>query len=190
LPSRTKPVIRRLGLVAVALAATLSAGLTLARAAAPSVADLDAVARASGNRRDVAEHIGEAVFSTEWPAEVSHISANQLDSHLIVGVRIWGVKFHQPLTRDGFVDEVVGVVQRTFAAAPATEEIDVWASVPIVVGRDVVVSGDLAKPTSRMVFSLTVRRGEDAAKLRARIVAGDGVFWDQEWVRSAFKQAV
>lgn len=158
-------------------------------AATPSVADLDAAARASGNRRDVAQRIGESVFSTEWPAEVSHISANQLDAHLIVGIRLWGVKFHEPMTRDEFVEEVLAVVDRAFAAAPAAEEVDVWASVPIVVGRDVVVSGDLAKPTSRTVFSLTVRHDEAAAKVRARALSGDGVFWDQEWVRSAFKQA-
>ncbi len=162
----------------------------VSQAFSPSIADLDATARASGNRRDLAEHIGEAVFATEWPAEVSQISANQLGSHLIVGIRIWGVKFHKPLTRDEFVDEVVGLIGKTFAAEPSAEEIDVWASVPIVVGRDIVVSGDLAKPTSRLVFSLTARRDETDAKLRARAYSGEGVFWDQEWVRSAFKEAM
>ncbi len=114
----------------------------------------------SGNRRDVAQRIGLAVFSTHWSAQVTQISANQLGSHLIVGIRMWGVKFHHPITRDEFVGEVVTLVQRTFAAAPATEEIDVWASVPIAVAKGAVVSGDLAKPTSRTVFSLTVRRSE------------------------------
>jgi hypothetical protein len=155
----------------------------------PSVADLDAVARASGNRREIAEHIGESLFSTEWPAEVSHVSANEAGRHLIIGVRIWGVKFHRPLTRDEFVDEVIGLIGKTFAAAPSAEEVDLWASVPIVVGKDVVVSGDLAKPTSRTVFSISAHRDEGAARLRARADADDGVFWDQEWVRSAFKEA-
>ncbi len=95
---------------------------------------------------------------------MTQISANQLGSHLIVGIRLWGVKFHHPITRDEFVGEVVTLVQRTFAAAPATEEIDVWASVPIAVAKGAVVSGDLAKPTSRTVFSLTVRRSETAAE--------------------------
>jgi hypothetical protein len=181
--------VRRLNASLAAAALALSVGGNVARAATPSIADLDAAARASGNRRDIAERIGVSVFTTEWPAEISHISANQLENHLIIGVRIWGVKFHQPITRDQFVDEVVAVTREAFAMAPTAEEIDVWASVPIVVGKDVVVSGDLAKPTSRTVFSLTVRRDETTAKLRGRIVSGDGVFWDQEWVRSAFKQA-
>lgn len=156
---------------------------------APSVADLDAAARSVGNRRDVAERIGESIFSTRWAAQVSQISANQIGNHLIVGIRLWGVKFHHPLTRDEFVSEVVTLAERAFAVAPAAEEIDLWASVPIVVGKGVVVSGDLAKPTSRTVFSLTARRGESAAALRARASqnAGD-VFWDSQWARATFKE--
>jgi hypothetical protein len=160
----------------------------VARAYAPSVADLDAAARAVGNRRDIAQRIGLVVFSTRWSVQVTQISANQLGSHLIVGIRMWGVKFHRPITRSQFVDEVVTLVQRAFSAAPATEEIDVWASVPIAVAKGVVVSGDLAKPTSRTVFSLTVRRGESADALRARAsLASDGVFWDPAWSLAAFK---
>jgi hypothetical protein len=166
-----------------------SAGSGLAAAYAPSVADLDATARAVGNRRDVAQRIGEAVFSTRWAAQVNQISANQFGAHLIVGIRIWGVKFHHPITRAQFVDEVVSVVQAAFAAAPDAEEIDVWASVPISVAKGVVVSGDLAKPTSRTVFSLTVRRSEAASALRARVSgASEDVFWDAQWAHTAFKQ--
>lgn len=171
-----------------ALALSLAAATGAAPAYAPSVADLDAAARAVGNRRDVAERIGLAVFSTRWSAQVTQISANQLGSHLIVGIRLWGVKFHRPITRDEFVGEVVALVERTFATAPATEEIDVWASVPIAVAKGVVVSGDLAKPTSRTVFSLTVRRGEAVGQVRTRAsAASDGVFWDPQWSRTAFK---
>ncbi len=170
-----------------ALAFAVAGGV--AAAYAPSVADLDAEARAVGNRRDLAERIGESIFATEWPAEVSQISANSLGGHLIVGIRIWGVKFHRPITRDEFVGEVVAVVDRAFAAAPSAEEIDVWASVPIDVGKGVIVNGDLAKPTSRIVFSLTVRSGEGAASLTARANRGsDGVYWDPLWLRSAFKE--
>ena len=173
-------------LVAAALALGVARGAALAYA--PSVADLDAAARAVGNRRDVAQRIGLSVFSTRWSAQVTQISANQLGEHLIVGIRLWGVKFHRPITRDEFVEEVATLVERTFVAAPATEEIDVWASVPIAVAKGVVVSGDLAKPTSRTVFSLTVRRGETAAAVRARASArSDGVFWDPSWSRAAFR---
>lgn len=175
------------GVLASLFAIGLACGA--ARAYAPSVADLDAAARAVGNRRDIAVQIGQAVFATRWPAEVSQISANELDGHLIVGIRIWGVKFHQPITREEFVSEVVALIERTFATAPAVEEIDAWASVPISVGKGVVVSGDLAKPTSRTVFSLSVRRGEAPASIKTRAAAtSDGVFWDADWARTAFAE--
>ncbi len=172
---------------AAALALGVASGVAMAYA--PSVADLDAAARAVGNRRDVAQRIGLAVFSTRWSAQVTQISANQLGSHLIVGIRLWGVKFHYPITREAFIGEVVTLVQRTFAAAPATEEIDVWASVPIAVAKGVIVSGDLAKPTSRIVFSLTVRRGETPDRVRLRASAASDVFWDPAWSRTAFKSS-
>ena len=175
--------------VCAALLAVFAAG-GIAVASAPSIPDLDAAARSVGNRRDLAERIGKSIFTTRWSAQVSQISANQLDSHLIVGIRVWGVKFHHPITREQFVDEVVSLVERAFAAVPHVEEIDVWASVPIAVAKGVVVSGDLAKPTSRTVFSLTVRRSEPAAALRARASRdGDGVFWDPQWAAAAFKAA-
>jgi hypothetical protein len=171
------------------LALALSGTLSVAVAGEPSVADLDAAARAVGNRRDAAERIGRAVFATEWPAEVSQISANELDGHLIVGIRVWGVKFHRPMTRDEFVDEIVALVDRAFGAVPGVEEVDLWASVPIAVAKGVVVSGDLAKPTSRTVFSVTALRGETPGSLRSRAVRWNGgVFWDADWARGAFKE--
>jgi hypothetical protein len=173
------------------LCAALAFGIACgpAVAYAPSVADLDAAARAVGNRRDLAERIGESIFSTRWPAEVSQVSANSLAGHLIVGIRILGVKFHRPITRDEFAAEIVAVVERTFAAVPITEEVDLWASVPITVRKGVIVSGDLAKPTSRTVFTLSVRRGETVASLRTRMAGpSDAVFWDERWIRGAFKE--
>lgn len=160
----------------------------IAAAYSPSVAELDAAARATGNRRDVARRIGTLIFATPWPAEVTQISANELAGHLIVGIRVLGTKFHRPMTRAQFVAEVVAVVEAAFAAAPAAEEIDLWASVPISVAKGVVVSGDLAKPTSRTVLSVSVRRGENAAALRSRVLsATGGVFWDEQWAFAAFK---
>jgi hypothetical protein len=157
-------------------------------AAMPSVADLDAAARAAGNRLDLAMRIGQAVFSTTWPAQVSQISVNQMGSHLIVGIRVWGVKFHSPITRAEFVAEAAALVGKAFTVLPSAEEVDLWASVPIKVGRGVIVSGDLAKPTSRTVFSLSVRRGEAASHVVARASAASaGVFWDQDWAAHAFK---
>ena len=166
----------------------LTATSSVAFAYAPSVADLDAAARAVGNRRDVAQSIGRAIFRTQWPAEVNQVSANEMDGHLIVGIRIWGVKFHSPMTRAGFVDEVVSLAGDIFSVAPRAEEIDFWAAVPIDVRKDEVVSGDLARPTSRTVFSVTVLRSESAQALHERAMEeSDGVFWDALWARDAFK---
>lgn len=173
------------------LAAALFASVCGAASAyAPTVAQLDAEARAVGNRRDLAEQIGDVIFATHWPAEVTQISANALGGHVIVGVRLLGIKFHQTITRDAFIDEVVTLVGQALATAPQAEEVDVWASVPISVAKGVIVSGDLAKPTSRTVFSLSVRRGESPASIRARVVAGNGAFWDSAWARTAFIEHV
>lgn len=180
-------MLNRIRTLTVAVALAL-AGTVAASANVPSVADLDAAARAVGNRRDVAQRIGESVFRTQWAAQVSQISANQLGNHLIVGIRVWGVKFHRPLTRDQFVNEIVTLITRAFAAAPQAEEADVWASVPIGVAKGVVVSGDLAKPTSRTVFSVTAQRPESASALGSRIASGEsGVFWDSGWAAAAFQ---
>lgn len=149
-------------------------------AAMPGIAELDADARAAGNMKPLAERIGDRIFATPWPAEVQQVSANAAGGHVIVGVRLWGIKFHHPMTRSDFLGEVDRIVQTVFSAAPGVEEVDLWASVPIVVGRDVVVSGDLAVPTSRPVFTIAVRRGTDPSHARA--------FWDEDWARTAFKQ--
>lgn len=176
-----------ISVIALAALAAYTPAIT-ALATEPTVAQLDATARAAGNRRDVATQIGSAVFATAWPAEVTQISANALDGHLIVGVRVLGVKFHRAMTREEFESEIVALVERAFAAAPQAEEVDLWTSVPIGVAKGVIVSGDLAKPTSRTVFSLSVRRGESSRSLRARVEAGsEGIFWDETWSRTAFE---
>jgi len=160
----------------------------MAKAHSATVAELDANARAAGNRIDIAERIGEGVFRTTWAAQVSQISANALGKHLIVGIRVWGVKFHHPVTRQEFLAEVASLIEAAFAAAPEAEEVDLWASVPISVGKGVIVSGDLAKPTTRTVFSVSVRRGETAEAILAK--SASTAFWDQEWERSAFKSGL
>ena len=169
------------------LAGALLVPAAAARATAPTIAQLDAAQRAAGNRLDVATAVGRAIFATMWPAQVSQVSANQIGPHLVIGIRLWGVKFHHPLSRTEFVAEVARLVETAFAAAPKAEEVDVWASVPLEVGKDVVVNGDLAKPTSKTVFSLSVRRGEAADAMTRRAVRSQGVFWDAAWANAAFK---
>ena len=158
-------------------------------AASPSVADLDAHSRAGGNRLDIATSVGEQLFSTTWPAQVMQVLANEDGSHIVLGLRVSGVKFHAALTRDAFDREVMDLVARAFAAAPAAEEVDLWATVPISVGKGIVVSGDLAKPTTRTVFTVSVRRGESADSLAARLRSGANVFVDQEWASTAFTKS-
>ena len=158
-------------------------------AASPSVADLDAHSRATGNRLDIATAVGEQLFSTTWPAQVMQVEANEDGTHLVLGLRISGVKFHSTLTRAGFYSEVQEVIARAFAAAPNAEEIDLWVTVPIEVGKGIVVSGDLAKPTTRTVFTVSVSRSENAAALAARLRQGTNIFLDQEWAQSAFTKS-
>jgi hypothetical protein len=154
--------------------------------AAPSVDRTDAYARAAGNRKPLAVRIGQALFRTMWPAQVLNVYADGIAGHDIAGLHVSGVRFHHPLTRDQFLSEIDGLVSRAFSAAPV-EEVDVWVSVPLNVGKGVVVAGDLAKPTFRTVFTVSVRRGESAASLMHRMQQGNGVFWDQDWGKTAFK---
>jgi hypothetical protein len=179
----------RTSLALAALAALAFGSILPATASAPSVASLDAAARASGNRLDIATRIGDRVFASPLPAQVSQISANEFDGHLVLGIRLWGVKFHKPLTQAQFVDQVAFLVRTAFTIAPSAQEVDVWTSVPISTEKGVVVSGDLAKPTSRVVFTLSVSRTSSGAADIARATGRDGsAFWDADWVRTAFEK--
>ncbi|HEY8314307.1 MAG TPA: hypothetical protein VIG51_09020 [Candidatus Baltobacteraceae bacterium] len=155
-------------------------------ATSPSIDSLDAGLRATGNRKATAVAIGRALFRSEWPAQVLKVYASGIDTHEVAGLTVSGVKFHERLSRPQFYDEIVALVADTFAAAPV-EEVDVWATVPLSVGKGIVVTGDIAKPTSRTVFTLTVRRGEAKSALVARLRAGSGIFIDQEWAHAALK---
>ncbi len=154
--------------------------------ASPGVNNVDAALRAGGNRKAAAVAIGRSIFAVEWPAQVLNVYVDGIDDHAIAGLRVSGVHFHHPLTREDFIAEVAALIQRAFRAAPV-EEVDVWTTVPLNVGKGIVVSGDIAKPTSRTVFTVSVRRSENATSLAARVRAGRGIFWDQEWARAALK---
>jgi hypothetical protein len=154
--------------------------------APPGVDRLDANARAAGNRKDMAVGIGRALFRTRWPAQVLNVYADGFAGHDIAGLRISGEHFHHALTRDQFVGEIADLVRDAFAAAPV-DEVDVWASVPLRVGKDVIVTGDLAQPSSRAVFTASVLRGERMDAFVRRALAGRGVYWDQEWARTTLK---
>ncbi len=176
----------RTSLALVALLALITPAASLA--SSPSIATLDSNARASGNRKDIAEKIGDQLFAIEWPAQIMKVSANQAAGSLVVGLKVNGVHFHAPLTRDAFASEIVTIAGRIFATDPSVSEVDIWAAVPITVGKGVIVSGDLATPTTRDVFTVTIQRREAEAALIGRIKAGKGVYWDEEWVRTNLKQ--
>ncbi|HEV3152543.1 MAG TPA: hypothetical protein VGZ02_01920 [Candidatus Baltobacteraceae bacterium] len=154
--------------------------------APPGVSSSDAVARASGNMKPAAIQIGRALFATQWPAQVLNVYADGFGGFRVAGLHLSGVRFHHALTRAQFESEITELVARTFAVS-GVDEVDVWASVPLRVGKDIVVSGDLAKPTSRTVFTVSVRRGERPDALEGRLRQGTGVFWDQDWARTALK---
>lgn len=130
--------------------------------------------------------IGRELFKTRWPAQVLNVYADGFAGHDIAGLRLSGEHFHHALTRAEFLKEVASLVKEAFEAAPV-DEVDVWASVPLRVGKDVVVAGDLARPSSRSVFTVSVRRGEPQDVLLRRLRASAGIYWDQEWARETLK---
>ncbi len=151
--------------------------------ALPGVIEVRAQSRATGNDRPDALRIARALLGTVWPAQIIRVRVDAARSHRIAGIVISGLKFHRPLDPHAFDDEIAAVANRALDAAPV-EEVDLWATVPLDAGAGTVVSGDLAKPTSRIVFSVTVPRSARAS-LRKRLAARDDVYWD-----SAFRTAL
>jgi hypothetical protein len=168
---------------AFAFAAALGAALVLlpsaARCADPATADLNAEARAAGNRRAEAVKIGRALFVTVWPVQVLKVRVEGLDRHEVAGLTLSAVKFHQDVDRAGFLNEIELLVQRTFGVS-SVEEVDVWATVPIPFDVREPVSGDLAQPTTRIVFAVSCRRSE-LPGLGARLRSGDGIYWSPDF---------
>ena len=147
-----------------------------------SLADVDAARRAAGNRKPEAVRIGQAIYRTIWPVQIRKIRVDGVGTHLIAGLVLSGSKFHGSVTPAQLTDEVVAIVKQTFAAS-SVEEVDVWAIVPLPTYAHEVVAGDLAQPTSKTVFAVTVRRGE-AATFEQRVRRDDGVFWEPDWRNS------
>jgi hypothetical protein len=143
-------------------------------------ADLAARAhdRAEGNDRAQAVELGTVLLATRWPAQVLKVRIDAALGHRVAGIVVSGTRFHEALDEAGFLREVQSLVTLTLAHAPV-EEVDLWTTVPLDAGKGAVVSGDLAEPTSRTVFAVTVRRA-DLPRLAA-ILHSDAVFWDAAW---------
>ncbi len=147
-----------------------------------SLAEVDAAARAAGNRPKLARALGTALFQTSWPAQILKVRVDAVGSHAVAGLVLSGTKFHHPLDRDAFLAEVRDLVATSFAHSDV-EEVDLWTTIPLRTHAHEVVAGDLAMPTSRNVFAVTVRRRE-AQTFAARLKSGRDVFWDPAWRRT------
>jgi hypothetical protein len=162
--------------------------LTLAAAPSPApnaatppaaIVELNAIARAAGDRRSDAIRLGRVLLARTWPAQVLKVRVDGAGSHTVAGLVLSGVKFHAPLDPDTFLAEVATLAELTLKAS-AVEEVDVWVTVPVSVGKGAVVAGDFAQPATRIVFSATIRRA-DAGEVAALLRRGDAVFWDPDW---------
>jgi hypothetical protein len=153
-------------------------GTAIARAD-DTIADVDAAARSAGNRPAIARRVGDAIFAATWPAQVTKVRVDAAGSHAVAGLVLSGVKFHRSLDRSGFLDEIASLVATTFAHSDV-EEVDVWATVPVPTHKHEVVAGDLAMPTSHIVFAVTAKRADGRAFV-TRLRAGRDVYWDQGW---------
>ncbi len=141
-----------------------------------------ATARARGTDRPTAIAVGRAVLGQPLPAQVTRVRCERVGSHRVCGVVISGVKFKHPVDRRGFLAEIRTIIRAAFSAAPL-EEVDLWTTVPLGTGRGVVVSGDLAAPTSATVFAISVPRAA-LAGLDAQLQSGRDVYWDATFAAS------
>ena len=140
-----------------------------------SIVELNANARAEGNRHSDAVDLGRHLLTTVWPAQVLKIRVDGVGKHEVAGLMLSGVKFHGHLDERGFTDEIASLVKQTFAGS-RVEEVDIWAVEPIPFDKLEPVSGDYAEPTDRIVFSITVRRNEKSS-VDKRLKQGKNVFW-------------
>jgi hypothetical protein len=164
-----------------------AAAAPLAARAGGSEAEVDAYARAAGNRRADAVALGTVLFAQRRSAQVVKVRVDGAMSHEVAGLVVSGVKFHAPLSQSEFTDEVIDLVRTTFAAS-RVEEVDVWATVPLATEAGAIVSGDMAQPTSRTVFAVSVRRAE-GPDYATRIRRGTDVYWDPAFVATFVRSA-
>ncbi len=136
--------------------------------------------RIAGNDPQTAETIAVALLARKFPEQILKVHVVAFQPATVVGIVLSGVKFHAVVDRGRFERDVQQMVNAAFSVAPTVDEIDVWATVPILVHSGAIVSGDYATPTARTVFSTAVVRMARAAQ------TGDwnlGVmYWDKQWL--------
>jgi hypothetical protein len=158
---------------------------------AASIARADAAngrvnARSTGTDVTTARQIAAALLAQPLAAQLLRVRCDRVGKHVDCGLVLSGVKFHRPLDLAGWNAEVTELIAKAFAAAPAAEEIDCWATVPLSARRGVIVSGDFAQPTAATVFSISVPRAARAG-VAERLGDGQGVFWDPAFRASLAK---
>ena len=104
---------------------------------------------------------------------------------------LWGVKFHRrDDARASSSQKSSPLVEKAFAAAPAIEEVDVWTSVPIAVGKGRRSSAATwpNRPRARS-FTASPYAAARPPPCSPRAPPDDhGVFWDEEWARTCFQR--
>jgi len=152
-----------------------------ASAAVQSETELAHIARGriEGNAPDVAERVAVAVLRGRFAEPVLKVRVRAVTGAAVAGIMLSGVKFHGPVSRRSFADDVAAMLERCFAADPSVSEVDVWAVVPLSTAKGAVVSGDYAVPTNRTVFSASVLRTEWE---RSPGSLGDA-YWDPNWLQ-------
>lgn len=192
--------------VAVRHGALRAVAVSRAVTRSPSLATVDANARAEGNRRAAAVALGSVLFRRVWPAQILKVRIDGIGRNEVAGLALSGVKFHGRVDPCAFAHEVADLVRLSFAAVPVSE-VDVWATTPLDVARGTVVAGDNAQPTARVVFGATIPRAQaagflvhlessvapklrvvaghasaaDKAKLDSSLAAEDGIYWNSSW---------
>ena len=143
---------------------------------------LHAVARkrVEGNDPESAERIAVALLAGDFPVQILKVHVDRIGPATVAGIMLSGVKFHRPVSRREFAAVVGAMIDRTFEAAASADEVDVWAVVPQPVAPNAPVSGDVAVPAERTVFSAAVPRQRwNPAAWPPQLGA---TYWDRWWV--------
>jgi peptidoglycan/xylan/chitin deacetylase (PgdA/CDA1 family) len=182
-------VLRGAGLAL--FAAVLGAGSTTAAAQAAgagsvyvsvrsgSVMESIARARTEGNDPTVAERIGISLLREQFREPIEKIRVLTVPAASVAGIMLSGSNLHGPVTETQFEADARAMALLALSNAPRVSEVDVWAIVPQAVPAGTIVAGDLAAPTERTVFSLSMRR--DAPARRA--------FVDKQWAAGLIQAA-
>jgi peptidoglycan/xylan/chitin deacetylase (PgdA/CDA1 family) len=136
--------------------------------------------RIEGNDPAVAERIGISLLREDFREPIEKIRVLTVPAASVAGIMLSGSGLHGPVTETQFETDARSMALLALSNAPRVSEVDVWATVPQAVATGAVVAGDLALPTERTVFSLSLRR--DAPERRA--------FVDRQWAAGLIQAAM